>query len=107
MTYPAQKASMHSIHDIRTHLRALGARERHEMRVLRLWVQAKPQDSGRRPLESFMPKSKKCWASWNYRIKPTAGGGIERRRLTCGSVSIYVLGIIKSLLGQRHLFLGS
>jgi predicted NAD/FAD-binding protein len=27
--------------------------------------------------ESFMPKSKKCWASWNYRIKPTAGGGIE------------------------------
>ena len=25
--------------------------------------------------ESFMPKSKKCWASWNYRIKPTAGGG--------------------------------
>ena len=57
MTDPAQKASMHSIHDIRTHLRALGARERHEMRVLRLWVQAKPQDSGRRPLESFMPKS--------------------------------------------------
>lgn len=48
---------MHSIHDVRTHLRALGARERHEMRVLRLWVQAKPQDSGRRPLESFMPKS--------------------------------------------------
>jgi 23S rRNA (adenine2503-C2)-methyltransferase len=48
---------MHSIHDIRTHLRALGASERHEMRVLRLWVQAKPQDSGRRPLESFMPKS--------------------------------------------------
>jgi len=27
--------------------------------------------------DSFMPKSKKCWASWNYRIKPTAGGGIE------------------------------
>lgn len=27
--------------------------------------------------ESFMPKSKKCWASWNYRIKPTEGGGIE------------------------------
>jgi len=27
--------------------------------------------------ESFMPKSKKCWASWNYRVKPTAGGGIE------------------------------
>jgi len=27
--------------------------------------------------ESFMPKTKRCWASWNYRIKPTAGGGIE------------------------------
>jgi predicted NAD/FAD-binding protein len=27
--------------------------------------------------ESFMPKSKKCWASWNYRIKPTADGGID------------------------------
>jgi len=27
--------------------------------------------------ESFMPRSKMCWASWNYRIKPTAGGGIE------------------------------
>ena len=48
---------MHSIQDIRAHLRALGAGERHEMRVLRLWVQAKAQDSGRRPLESFMPQS--------------------------------------------------
>ena len=46
---------MHSILDIRDHLRALGANALHEQRVLRLWVQAKPQDSGRRPLESFMP----------------------------------------------------
>jgi len=46
---------MHSIQDIRDHLRALGANALHEMRVLRLWAQAKPQDSGRRPLESFMP----------------------------------------------------
>jgi 23S rRNA (adenine2503-C2)-methyltransferase len=36
-------------------LRALGANALHEQRVLRLWTQAKPQDSGRRPLESFMP----------------------------------------------------
>ncbi len=57
MTDLARSASMHSIQDIRTHLRALGARERHEMRVLRMWVQAKAQDAGRRPLESFMPKS--------------------------------------------------
>lgn len=27
--------------------------------------------------ESFMPTTKRCWASWNYRIKPLAGGGIE------------------------------
>ena len=46
---------MHSIQDIRDHLRSLGANERHQQRVLRLWAQAKPQDSGRRPLESFMP----------------------------------------------------
>jgi 23S rRNA (adenine2503-C2)-methyltransferase len=46
---------MHSIQDIREHLRALGANALHEQRVLRLWVQAKPQDSGRRPLHSFMP----------------------------------------------------
>ena len=54
---PTQTHPMHRIQDIRAHLRALGAGERHAMRVLRLWVQAKAQDSGRRPLESFMPKS--------------------------------------------------
>ncbi len=27
--------------------------------------------------ERFMPRTKKCWASWNYRIKPAKGGGIE------------------------------
>jgi 23S rRNA (adenine2503-C2)-methyltransferase len=46
---------MHSVQDIRDHLRALGANERHEQRVLRLWAQAQPQDSARRALESFMP----------------------------------------------------
>jgi 23S rRNA (adenine2503-C2)-methyltransferase len=46
---------MHSVQDIRDHLRARGANALHEQRVLRLWAQAKPQDSGRRPLHSFMP----------------------------------------------------
>jgi len=40
---------------IRERLRRLGARPAHEQRILRLWSQAKPQNSGRRPLESFMP----------------------------------------------------
>jgi 23S rRNA (adenine2503-C2)-methyltransferase len=44
-----------SVSDIRTHLRALGANPKHELRVLRLWAQALPQTHGRRPLESFMP----------------------------------------------------
>jgi 23S rRNA (adenine2503-C2)-methyltransferase len=43
------------INNIRSHLRRLGAQPIHEQRILRLWAQAKPQDSGRRPLESFMP----------------------------------------------------
>ena len=40
---------------IRNQLRCLGARPAHEQRILRLWSQAKPQNSGSRPLESFMP----------------------------------------------------
>ena len=48
---------MHSIQDIRDHLRARGANALHEQRVLRLWSQAQAQDSGRRPLASFMPAS--------------------------------------------------
>ena len=43
------------ISTIRERLRRLGAQPLHEQRILRLWAQAKPQDSGRRPLESFMP----------------------------------------------------
>lgn len=43
------------ISNIRERLRRLGAQPLHEQRILRLWAQAKPQDSGRRPLESFMP----------------------------------------------------
>jgi uncharacterized protein len=27
--------------------------------------------------DNFMPRTKRCWASWNYRIKPTANGNVE------------------------------
>ncbi len=45
---------MHSVLDIRDHLRARGANGLYEKRMLRLWTQAKLQDSGRRPSHSFM-----------------------------------------------------
>jgi 23S rRNA (adenine2503-C2)-methyltransferase len=44
-----------SVSDIRAQLRVLGAKPKHEHRVLRLWSQALPQTQGRRPLERFMP----------------------------------------------------
>ena len=44
------------IHDIRQRLAALGAGPKHTARVLRLWSQAQPQDSGKRRLEDFMPQ---------------------------------------------------
>jgi len=43
------------IDDIRQCLRAHGAKPCHEQRVLRLWAQALPQDSGRRRPEDFLP----------------------------------------------------
>jgi 23S rRNA (adenine2503-C2)-methyltransferase len=43
------------IETLRQRLRALGARPAHEQRVLRLWSQALPQDSGRRKTEDFLP----------------------------------------------------
>ena len=43
------------IEHIREHLRTLGAKPCHEERVLRLWAQARPQDSGRRRPEDFLP----------------------------------------------------
>ncbi len=43
--------------DLRHRLRALGAAPLHEERVLRQWVQAKPQDAGRRKLDNFLPKA--------------------------------------------------
>ncbi|WP_119155244.1 RNA methyltransferase [Caldimonas tepidiphila] len=43
------------IEQIRQRLRAAGAKPVHEQRVLRLWAQALPQDSGRRRPEDFLP----------------------------------------------------
>jgi 23S rRNA (adenine2503-C2)-methyltransferase len=43
------------IDTVRQRLRALGARPAHEQRVLRLWSNALPQDSGRRRIEDFLP----------------------------------------------------
>ncbi|MFL6627072.1 MAG: RNA methyltransferase [Vitreoscilla sp.] len=40
---------------IRSRLRALGAAPGHEARVLRQWVNAQPQDAGKRRLSDFMP----------------------------------------------------
>ncbi len=42
---------------VRDHLRGLGAARAHEDRVLRLWLHAMPQDSGRRRIESFLPRT--------------------------------------------------
>ena len=43
------------ISQLRERLRRLGAGPKHEDRVLRLWAQARPQDSGRRKVEDFLP----------------------------------------------------
>ena len=48
---------MQRIEDIRLRLRDLGAKPLHEQRVLRLWSQAKPQGSGRRRPDSFLPEA--------------------------------------------------
>ncbi len=45
------------VQDIRDRLRSLGAGPQHEAHVLRHWVQALPQDHGRRRLENFLPAS--------------------------------------------------
>jgi 23S rRNA (adenine2503-C2)-methyltransferase len=43
------------IQDIRQRLQGLGAKPVHEQRILRLWSQAKPQDSGKRRPEDVLP----------------------------------------------------
>ncbi|MGA0571476.1 RNA methyltransferase [Variovorax sp. VNK109] len=50
-------SSLSTIAAIRERLRALGARPGHEFRVLRLWSQALPQDSGSRNIEDFLPQT--------------------------------------------------
>ncbi len=42
---------------LRQRLRALGAKPKHEHRVLRLWSQAMAQDAGKRRLQDFMPQT--------------------------------------------------
>lgn len=48
---------MTTLDELRSTLRAAGAGPAHERRVLRLWSHALPQDSGPRPLDTFLPKS--------------------------------------------------
>ncbi len=43
--------------DLRHRLRSLGANPAHEQHVLRRWVQAKPQDSGRRRIDNYLPQT--------------------------------------------------
>jgi 23S rRNA (adenine2503-C2)-methyltransferase len=45
------------ISELRQQLRTAGARPPHEYRVLRLWSQALPQDSGKRRVEDFLPQA--------------------------------------------------
>jgi 23S rRNA (adenine2503-C2)-methyltransferase len=45
------------IEDVRRRLRQLGANTRHEAHVLRRWLQAQPQDSGRRRIEHYLPQA--------------------------------------------------
>ena len=47
---------MSQIGVLRERLRAAGAKPSHERRVLRLWVQGLPQDSGRRHPDDFLPR---------------------------------------------------
>ena len=43
--------------DLRHRLHALGANPAHEQQVLRRWAQARPQDSGRRRIEHYLPQA--------------------------------------------------
>jgi 23S rRNA (adenine2503-C2)-methyltransferase len=45
------------LHDLRHRLRALGANPAHERHVLRRWAQSKPQDSGRRHIDDYLPQT--------------------------------------------------
>jgi 23S rRNA (adenine2503-C2)-methyltransferase len=45
------------IHDLRDRLRTLGANPAHTQHVLRRWAQARPQDSGRRRIDNYLPQA--------------------------------------------------
>ena len=45
------------VEHLRQRLRGLGANARHQSHVLRRWVQARPQDSGRRRIEHYLPQA--------------------------------------------------
>ena len=47
---------MHQLSDLRDRLRGLAAKPAHVHRVLRLWSQAQPQDSGPRAIDDFLPR---------------------------------------------------
>jgi 23S rRNA (adenine2503-C2)-methyltransferase len=53
------KSLLHAmqIQTLRDRLRAAGAGPSHERRILRLWANALPQDSGKRRIEDFLPQS--------------------------------------------------
>lgn len=53
----ASLSSLHTLDSLRERLQALGAKPAHVHRVLRLWSQALPQDSGPRALDDFMPRA--------------------------------------------------
>ena len=57
-TWIAHRTYLHTVEidTLRQRLQSLGAGLGHEQRVLRRWLQAQPQDGGRRRLEDFMPK---------------------------------------------------
>jgi 23S rRNA (adenine2503-C2)-methyltransferase len=42
---------------LRLRLRTLGAKPAHEQHVLRRWTQSKPQDSGRRRIDNYLPQT--------------------------------------------------
>ena len=45
------------LEQIRQRLKSLGAGPGHQAHVLRRWVQARPQDSGRRRIEHYLPQA--------------------------------------------------
>ena len=45
------------LEDFRLRLRAVGANPAHELHVMRRWAQAKPQDSGRRRIDHYLPQA--------------------------------------------------